>query len=353
MPRSRLVSFVLGDDWCMVAPNARTPYTTVTWKSGSRIDAPPMMKFSLDHIPPKKQRELERAVEILHEEFEDALKDGTAEFKKRGRIMKIILFGSYAKGGWVDEPFTMKGYRSDFDLLIIVNNRKLCEFAEYWYKASDRLIRDPLIETPVSFIVHSRREVNTYLKEGQYFFSDIRKEGIVLYELDDEPLAEPVPLTPVDRLRVAREHCEQRLAEAEASLEGSYFYLSKSKRPGDVWSNWAAFSLHQSLEQAYSCVLLTLTNYGPPSHNIKFLRSLAEDQDRRLSDAFPRDQQRERAWFNTLNEAYVKARYSKYFEISEEALTWLGERTAALLGVIKKVCEEHLEKLRRHAQWDA
>ncbi|CUX05386.1 hypothetical protein AGR1B_pAt30061 [Agrobacterium fabacearum S56] len=38
------------------------------------------------------------------------------------------------------------------------------------------------------------------------------------------------------------------------------------------------------------CVLLTLTNYGPASHNIKFLRSLAEEQDRRLVDAFPRDQ---------------------------------------------------------------
>ncbi|CDM55929.1 putative nucleotidyltransferase [Rhizobium favelukesii] len=52
------------------------------------------------------------------------------------------------KGGWVDEPFTMKGYRSDFDLLIIVNNRKLCEFADYWYKAPDRLIHERSIETP-------------------------------------------------------------------------------------------------------------------------------------------------------------------------------------------------------------
>ncbi|MGO7778475.1 hypothetical protein ACC741_39070, partial [Rhizobium johnstonii] len=58
---------------------------------------------------------------------------------------------------------------------IIVNNRKLCEFAEYCYKAADRLIHEASIETPVSFIVHSRREVNTYLKEGQYFFSDIRR----------------------------------------------------------------------------------------------------------------------------------------------------------------------------------
>ncbi|ARQ56942.1 UNVERIFIED_ORG: hypothetical protein GGE64_004772 [Rhizobium etli] len=297
------------------------------------------MKSSLDHMPLRKQRELGRVLEILHEEFEDALKDGTAEFKKRGRILKIILFGSYAKGGWVDEPFTMKGYRSDFDLLIIVNNRKLCEFAEYWYKAADRLIHEKTIETPVSFIVHSRREVNTYLKEGQYFFSDIRKEGIVLYELDDEPLAEPKPLSPADRLRVAEEHFHHRYSTAS-----NLSTLSRSAMLSSMF-NEAAFLMHQSIEQAYSCILLTLTNYGPPSHNIKFLRSLAEGQDRRLAEAFPRDQHRERAWFNTLNEAYVKARYSKHFEISEEALGWLTERTALLIEIVKSVCEGHLRSL--------
>ncbi|SMF60516.1 Predicted nucleotidyltransferase [Xaviernesmea oryzae] len=299
------------------------------------------MKSSLDHIPPRKQRELERVLQILHEEFEDALKGGAAEFKKRGRILKIILFGSYAKGGWVDEPFTMKGYRSDFDLLIIVNDRRLCDFADYWHKAADRLIREKSIETPVSFIVHSRREVNTYLKEGQYFFSDIRKEGIVLYELDDEPLAEPKPLTPADRLRLAQEHFADRYALATTFLKGFRFYL------GEREIRVAAFELHQSIEQAYSCVLLTLTNYGPPSHNIKFLRSLAEEQDRRLAEAFPRDQHRERAWFNTLNEAYVKARYSKHYEISAEALTWSGERTTILLEIVNRVCHDHLEALRK------
>ncbi|MBB2708445.1 nucleotidyltransferase and HEPN domain-containing protein (plasmid) [Rhizobium sophoriradicis] len=302
------------------------------------------MKSSLDHIPLRKQREIGRVLEILHEEFEDALKDGTAEFKKRGRILKIILFGSYAKGGWVDEPFTMKGYRSDFDLLIIVNNRKLCDFAEYWHKAADRLIHDKSIETPVSFIVHSRREVNTYLKEGQYFFSDIRKEGIVLYELDDEPLTEPKPLSPADRLRVAKEHYDDRLSLSRSFLRIATSCLSqKELRIG-------GFQLHQTIEQAYSCVLLTLTNYGPPSHNIKFLRSLAEEQDRRLAEAFPRDQHRERAWFNTLNEAYVKARYSKHFEISEEALGWLSEQTASLLGLVETVCSEHLTMLERNSR---
>lgn len=302
-----------------------------------------MMKSSLDHIPPRKQRELARVLEILHEEFEDALKEGTADFKKRGRILKIILFGSYAKGGWVDEPFTMKGYRSDFDLLVIVNNRKLCDFAEFWHKAADRINRDPLVETPVSFIVHTRREVNTHLKEGQYFFSDIRKEGVVLYELDDEPLAEPGVLTAADRLRLASAHFKERWKAAAEFADLAEHARSKQ------YDKRSAFLLHQSLEQAYSCLLLTLTNYAPPSHNAKFLRSLAEEQDRRLADAFPRDQHRERAWFNALNEAYVKARYSKHFEISAEALGWLGERTSLLLELVKDACLDHLDALQRES----
>lgn len=72
-----------------------------------------MMKSSLDHIPRLESSEsLLVPLEILHEEFEDALGEGTADFKKRGRILKIILFGSYARGTFVDEPHTMKGYRS-------------------------------------------------------------------------------------------------------------------------------------------------------------------------------------------------------------------------------------------------
>lgn len=70
------------------------------------------MRSSLEHLPERKQRELARVVEIIHEEFADALEGSSAAFKKRGRILKIILFGSYARGTWVDEPHTLKGYRS-------------------------------------------------------------------------------------------------------------------------------------------------------------------------------------------------------------------------------------------------
>ena len=83
------------------------------------------MRTDLDHLPANKQRELERVKQIIFEEFADSVALATMNWKKKGRIDKIILYGSYARGGWVDEPHTAKGYRSDFDLLIIVSDKRL------------------------------------------------------------------------------------------------------------------------------------------------------------------------------------------------------------------------------------
>ncbi|MBK5571429.1 nucleotidyltransferase and HEPN domain-containing protein [Ensifer sp. SSB1] len=296
------------------------------------------MKTSLEHLPEKKQRELARAVEIIHEEFADALEGSSADFKKRGRILKIILFGSFARGTYVDEPHTMKGYRSDYDILVIVNSKKLAE-PEYWDKATDRLMWDKSVSTPVGLIVHGAREVNNFLADGQYFFVDILHEGIVLYELDDRPLAEPKRLSRSDALRVAKDHRERQSQSTTEFRQLAAYAIEHG------WQKRATFLLHQAVESAYSCVLLTLTNYSPPSHNLKFLRGLAEDRDQRLVEAWPRDQHRFTAWYNILNEAYVKARYSKHFEVTEEALAWLLERTEHLHRLVEAICTERLAEL--------
>ncbi len=303
-------------------------------------DPPVYMKSSIDHLPPLKQRELVRAVEVLREEFAAALKGGTAEFKKRGSILKIILFGSYARGGWVDEPHTKKAYRSDFDVLVIVNNSKLTNFSSYWQKAADRFTHQEEFKTPVNFIVHSLRDVNTLLKQGRYLFVDLRRDGIVLYELDDKPLANPSLLRPEEAYEYAKEYLEDRLPHAKTFAEGAEFFREKGK------FKEAAFLLHQSIEQAYATLLLVLSNYSPASHNIKHLRGLAEGQSTQLADVWPRDQQRFVAWFNVLNEAYVKARYSKHYEISREAVTWLLARTTDLIAHVEAVCEAHLDVLK-------
>jgi HEPN domain-containing protein len=196
-------------------------------------------------------------------------------------------------------------------------------------------MRHPEVSTPVSLIVHSLREVNAELRRGRYFFVDIRRDGLALYELDDEPLALPGQISPEEAWQMASGYFADRLPHARVFLKTSRFCVEQ----GDLKE--AAFLLHQAIEQAYSTLLLVLTNYSPASHNLRFLRSLAEEQHRDLVDVWPRSQQRYISWFNVLNEAYVKARYSPHFEISKEALEWLADRTGVLIAAVEKICSNH------------
>src|SRR3546814_2230829 len=99
------------------------------------------MRTDIDHLPAAKQRELERIVEILFDEFGQATENATGR-RKGARILKVVLFGSFARGDWVDAPLSANQYKSDYDILVIVSQKELTDRAAYWAKAEERLIRD-------------------------------------------------------------------------------------------------------------------------------------------------------------------------------------------------------------------
>ena len=80
----------------------------------------------------------------------------------------------------------------------------LTEIAHYWYVAEDRILRDPAIARPVNIIVYALDEVNQALLCGEYFWVDIARDVIALYELPCHPLATPMPLTPADAYQMAK-----------------------------------------------------------------------------------------------------------------------------------------------------
>jgi predicted nucleotidyltransferase/HEPN domain-containing protein len=301
------------------------------------------MRTDLDHLPANKQRELERVKTIIFEEFADSIALATMNWKKKGRIDKIILYGSYARGGWVDEPHTAKGYRSDFDLLIIVSDKRLTDKVDYWLKVEDRLNRelaiDKTLHTPVNFIVHTMQEVNDGLAHGRYFFMDVAQDGIALYEFDDKELHKPKPKTPQQALAMAQEYFDEWMPTAEYARTLAGYSLKDGQK------NYAAFNLHQATERLYHCVLLVCTFYTPHVHNLGFLRTQAERIDMRLVDVWPRELKADRKHFEKLKEAYVKARYSKHYRISEEELRWLGERVEELGRAVHAICSERLALL--------
>ncbi len=305
------------------------------------------MRTDLDHLPPGKERELERVVQILFEEFDEARSLSTQEWKKKGRVLKIILYGSYARGGWVDEPHTAKGYQSDFDLLIIVNDKRLTDRVEYWAKAEERLNRElsitKALKTPVNFIVHTLHEVNDGLAHGRFFFIDVAKDGIALYQSDDSELAEPRPKTPDQALAMAKEYFEEWYPSAAGRDKLAKYAVSEGLR------KHAAFEYHQATESLYHCVLLVVTFYTPHIHNLGFLRTQAERLDRRLTYIWPTDSRKERALFEKLKDAYVKARYSKHYRISAEELAWLGTRVEELGSVVQTICMERIAVLENAA----
>jgi predicted nucleotidyltransferase/HEPN domain-containing protein len=305
------------------------------------------MRTDLDHLPAAKRRELERVVQILFEEFGDATAIATSDWKKQARILKVILYGSYARGGWVDEPHTAKGYQSDFDLLVIVNHHKLTDRAEFWSGAEDRFNRELAItkalRTPVNFIVHSLHEVNDGLSQGRYFFMDIARDGVALYQSEERDLVEPKPRTASEALALAKEYFEEWHSGGDSFLKGFRFYVEQAD------PKKAAFLLHQAAESYYHCVLLVCTFYTPHVHNLGFLRTQAERIDKRLFDVWPREARRERAMFQKLKEAYVKARYSKNYRINQDELTWLGGRVKELGHVVETICSARLKELEQSA----
>jgi uncharacterized protein len=296
-----------------------------------------MMRDQLNHLPQSTQRELAQVVRVLFEEFEAALRPGTSKWSKQGRIFKILLYGSFARGDWVSDP--VGGYQSDYDILIVVNDDRLADF-EFWSAAEDRLMRDVTINksltAPVSFIVHTLTDVNEQLERGRPFFVDILEQGIALYAAEGFTFAAPRRLPPDEARAEAQKYFNEWFPSAAMFSDTAQFAISK----GGLKE--AAFILHQASERAYHCALLVLVLYSPKSHRLNFLRSQCEQLAPELIEAWPRGTKFERRCFELLRHAYVNARYSEFYAITNDELIWLGERVSILLTLVETVCRRHL-----------
>ena len=139
------------------------------------------MKSSLSHLPKIKQEQILQIVEIIKEV-------ATPE--------KIILFGSYAKGTYKEHRYTGKDgilyeYISDYDFLVVTKENKIQDYE------LDEIItnRTQQFKIPINLEIHEIEYINKGLEFGQYFFSDIVKEGILLYNTGNMNFADARELT--------------------------------------------------------------------------------------------------------------------------------------------------------------
>jgi predicted nucleotidyltransferase/HEPN domain-containing protein len=298
------------------------------------------MRTDLDHLTIAKRQELARVVAILFDDFTAALVGRNAPYARSGRILKIVLFGSYARGDWVVDPDG--GYFSDFDILVVVNNEELADLSEFWRDAEEHLLRElhagGVVRTSVNLIVHSLADLNSRLRRGRPFFIDIVRDGILLHDTPNYPFDPPKPLSPESAREEAAEYFEDWFTSASDFWTQAQFALANNRQ------KIAAFELHQATERLYHCTLLVLTLYSPKSHKLNFLRSQAERLAPGLIAAWPRDTRFAQRCFELLRRAYVDARYSPHYKISDDELGWLIEHVGKLQELVKTACITHLDR---------
>ena len=292
-----------------------------------------MLNTNLDHLPEGKQNTIAEIRRVILNEVEgDA---GDYEY-----IVWLVLFGSYARGTYVDNP--VNGYISDYDILVAVNGRELADDLTLWHKIEEKI--DRLTCSPINLIVHTHEEVAQWLKEGHYFFSDIRKEGIYLYtSKPNKGLPESKHLSNAERLSIAQKHYDQWFENADEFF--GYFEVGLKKKQFKS----AAFQLHQATERFYACTLLVLSNYRPRTHNIKNLRNMVIDKTSPESpfvDIFPGQDKFQRRCFERLKRAYIDSRYSEHYKITQEELEWLSGEVQKLKEAVQSLCQAQIESLK-------
>jgi len=204
----------------------------------------------------------------------------------RDQVAMIILFGSYAKGTWVRDWYVeghiTYSYESDLDILVVTKSPKYrgLKGASFESDLTKRLerkgLRGKTFGAPwVTFVVEPIKYLNQQLENSQYFFSDIKKEGILLYDSGEFTLAEPKDLNSEERRQIA---------------------------------------------------------------NIEKLGSLASNYSDELLKIFPRDTKEQEERFILLKLAYTEARYNKNYKITEEQLVYLIKRVEKLKSVTEEIC---------------
>ena len=284
------------------------------------------MDNSLSHLTTRKRGELARIISIIRQTAPQA--------------EMIILFGSYARGDAVEdvttEGHTTYEYSSDFDILVIVKSKSLADNLDLWYGIEDDAGKLP-VETPVKIIAHEIAFVNKKLEKGQYFFTDIKAEGIILYDSKNCTLADAKQLSPKERLGQAKTDFKQWFSKAQSFFNG---HLDAMKR-NDY--NLAAFMLHQAAECCYGTVLLVYTNYKPKTHDLDTLRRLAANQDPAFFTVFPLRTEQEKRRFDLLRQAYVGARYHDDYKITPQELKYLARCVELLHDQTETSCEKKME----------
>jgi HEPN domain-containing protein/predicted nucleotidyltransferase len=285
------------------------------------------LKTSLEHLPEHKREELKLITDHIVEQMQPDY---------------VLLFGSYARGNWVEDEYMedgiLYGYKSDFDILVVTETKLDNVLSNKW-RELEKYVAQLHTSAPVNLIQHSWGYLKSELAHGSYFFTDVVKDGVILYDNGrnvDSPIAVPEFIDPEKVKARAKEEYDLWFESA-----GEFLIDFKNAFQRESYKK-AAFELHQATERYYTALLLVFTGYKEKIHDIEELGSQVEAISADFKNVFPRLTPEQNERFKLLKKAYIDARYKKSYSISKEDLEYLGERVELLRDMVKTKCEERI-----------
>ena len=289
------------------------------------------MKTSINYLPEQKRDELRRIVKCVLEVLPGC--------------EMIILYGSYARNTYVDydqriEYGIRTCFMSDYDILVVTNTRFqrhvishiLSKATDNYYKGMNRNE-----STTVQFIDESIDDLNKAIDKNRYFYTDIKREGIMLCNSGRYKLARRRKQNYREIKELAEEYYNERFERGNEFLLGAIFYNEQGLH------KMASFNLHQACENYYNSIILTFTLYSPKEHSLIKLSARAKTHSLESSKAFPRNTEEEKRLFDLLQDAYVQARYSLHFRITQEDIEALIPKVELLRDIARQCCEERIK----------
>ena len=290
------------------------------------------MKDSIAYLPKDKQDDLGFLVkEIL---------------KRLPQAEYIILYGSYARGNYVRRSVRIEDGGiptvkiSDYDIYVVTsgfNSKKaetvLDNIEDIFFSGKD-FDRD----TPVQFITDDIKALNKYLEEGRYFYTQIKQEGIVLYNSGKYKLSRRRKLNFAEIKEQAQEYFDEKFEK------GNFFFDDAVTNKGRERFQMSSFYLHQACENYYYAIRLTFTLRNNKQHNLSKLSSSVRRYADDLGTVFPQNTPEEKRLFVLLKAAYVEARYNPYFVVTKEDIDTLIPKVELLRDITKRICEAKIKE---------
>lgn len=146
-------------------------------------------------------------------------------------------------------------------------------------------------DTPVSFINDDIKNFNKYIEEGRYFYTQIKEEGIILYNNGKYKLAKRRKLIFDEIKEQAQEYFDVKFEKASYFLDHAFFNYEKERY------NMASFDLHQSCENYYYAIRLNFTLRNNKQHNLSKLSGSTKRYSNELKTVFPKDMPEEKRLF--------------------------------------------------------